>query len=88
MAAPRQSVQGAVVLHQPAPHRIEADIAHQLEQVRFSLAPDGLVAILKEIPVAAVAPIKGPRVTSQDAPHDRRKRDAAGPKEQVQVIGE
>jgi hypothetical protein len=78
MATPRVSVQRTEVLPQSGPQGIEVEITHQLEQVRFFLAQDGLVAILKEIPVAAVAAVERPRVSGQDAAHDRRQRDAAG----------
>jgi hypothetical protein len=77
MAGPRVSVQRTKILHRRGAHGVEMEITDQLEQVRFFLAQDGLVAILKEIPVAVVPAVERPRVSGQEAAHDRRQGDAA-----------
>jgi hypothetical protein len=87
MAAPWVTVQRPEVLRQPGPHRIEVEIAHQLEQVRFLLAQDRFVAILEEIPVAVMATVEDPCVSRQDASHDRRQRDATRTEQKVHVVG-
>jgi hypothetical protein len=63
------------------------DIANQLEQVRLFLAQDGLVTVLEKIPVTLMAAVERRRVSGQQAPHDRRQRNAAGAEQQVHMVG-
>ena len=88
MSTPRVAVQGAEVPHQPRPHRIEVEVAHEFEQIRLLLTQDGLVAVLEEVPMAMVASVERPRVSGEEAAHDRRQGDGPGAEQEVEVVGE
>jgi len=64
------------ICHNPRPQRVQVKVTNQFQQVRLFLAQNGLVAVLKELPVAAVAPVEAHGITGQQPSHE--KGDALG----------
>ena len=66
--------------------RVEVNVAHQFQKVRFFLAENRLVTILKEMSVTLVTAVEANGVAGQQAPHDGCHRYPAGLKENVAMI--
>jgi hypothetical protein len=68
-------------------HRIEVDIAHQLQQIRFLLTENGAIASLEDMPRQMVNPVEMLGIAGQAGTHEGGKRHLLGLDEQVEMIG-
>lgn len=57
-------------MNEPGAQGVKVDITDQLQQVRLFLADDGFVAVLKQVPTAAMAKIESRGVSSQQPAHE------------------
>jgi hypothetical protein len=67
---------------------VQVDVADQLEEIGLFLDDDGLVAILKEMPGAAMPPVECARISGKEASHAAGERAPARPEEEVRVVRE
>src|SRR3989304_2793151 len=74
------------LLHHFGSHRIEMDVAHQLQQVAIAVAHDRLVAPLKQMPAVTVCSVKSPRVSGQQRLHHPRRRSLLHFQEQMEMV--
>ena len=63
-------------------------IADELGEVGIFLAENRLVAILKELAVAAMPPVEGDCMAGKEAGHDGVERDAAGLQQEMGMSAE
>jgi len=64
------------------------NIAHQFSEIAVGIAHDGLVAVLKEVPVTAVAYIVVDGVPCQQPAHELSETPGTAGKEQMGVVGQ
>lgn len=64
------------------------NITDQFEKVGVFFAENRLVAILEELPVPPVPPIKSKSIAGEKAAHDRCDGHRAGLQEQMKMIGD
>lgn len=86
MTSIREGVQGIQIGNQLGAEGIEVDVAHQLQEIGILLAEDGLVSVLEERAESSVAPIVGDGIAREEPSHEGRKRDEAGPKQEVGMV--
>jgi hypothetical protein len=48
---------------------IQVEVAHEFEQIGLLLTQDGLVPVLEQITVAAVAPVEFRGIPGEQSPH-------------------
>jgi len=68
------------------PDGIQVNIPHQFSQIRILLTSDGLISILKELPVAFMASIKSDGVARKQSSHQCGQRDFTASKEKMGMI--
>ena len=66
--------------------RIAMDVAHEGQEVRFVLAQNGFVSILKQMPDTVVATVESGRVSGQQRPHRLLQRLRCGSHEKMEMI--
>ena len=64
------------------------DISDKFKEVRFFLAEDRLVAVLKEVTVTSVALVERDGVTGEKASHQRGNRNGSAAKKEMDVVSE
>ncbi len=75
------------VLDQLGTQGVQVDIAHQFQQVAVFLAKDGLVSILKDMIMAAMAAIELTGLPREDPAHARTNWCGAGAQQKMGVVG-
>jgi hypothetical protein len=65
-------VQGLNVFCQPCTDGIQMNVSYQFKQVGVLLTQYGLIAVLKQMPTPAVAPVVGNGISGQQSSHHRR----------------
>jgi hypothetical protein len=85
---PGVTVEDAEVGDHPRPERIQVDVPHKFEQIRFLLHHDGLVTVLEEVANALMAPIEGARVASEEGSHHAGQGPRPSPDEEVGMVRE
>jgi len=86
MPAVLVSFQLVQVAYQSSSQRIEVQIAYEFEKIGVFFTDDGLVAILKQVPVAPMATVEGPRISGQERSHGSSKRPSVGTNQEVKVL--
>jgi hypothetical protein len=86
MPRPGIAVQSIHITNCPGPQRIEVDIPDQFQKIRFFLAYDGFVTVLKEMPNPAMPQVKGYSIPGQQPPHERRQLLPPGPQQKMRVV--
>jgi hypothetical protein len=64
------------------------NVPDQFQKIGLVLTDHGLVAILKEMTVSFVAPVKGNSIAGHEAPHQPAQGDMATPEEEVKMVGQ
>ena len=88
VAAKGISTKGIHILDQFGSHGIQMNVAHQLQEIAVLLAEDGFIAILKEMPAAAIAAVVASGVAGQQATHYRSDGNAAGAQQKLKMVGD
>jgi hypothetical protein len=65
VAGPAEALQGPEIGENLGAERVQMEVAHQFEQVRFLLDHNRLVPILKEVADAVVPPVESPGVATE-----------------------
>jgi hypothetical protein len=86
VAAPRIAIERPQVRYDARTEGIEMEVPYELKQVGFLFYHNGFVPILEQMAGAAVAPIEGPRVPSEEAPHAAGEGAHPRPHQQMGVI--
>ncbi len=85
---PGVPVEAAHVRDQPGPQRIQVEIPHQLQKVRFRLHHDGFIPVLKEMAAPVVPAVEGAGVPREEGAHGVGQRARPRPDQQVEVVWE
>src|SRR4030042_1608543 len=64
------------------------DVARELQQVGVILADDGLVAVLEEVPVAAMAAIEVDHITGEELSHAGGEGLLDCPHQEMEMVGQ
>ena len=64
------------------------NVPDQLQEIGLVLTDDGLIAILKEMAVPFVAPVKGNGIAGHQAPHQPAQGNIAAPQQEVEMVGQ
>jgi hypothetical protein len=64
------------------------NVTHQLPKIDILIAHDGMITVLKQMPVSEVTKVVGHGITGQEASHEFRKTRWTAPQEKVGVIGQ
>jgi hypothetical protein len=88
LARPGVAVEGAEIGDHPRPERIQVDVPHKFEQIRFLLHHDRLIAILEEMANTLMAPVEGARVAREERSHHAGQGPRPSPDEEVGVVRE
>jgi len=86
VAAPRIAIERPQVRYDARTEGIEMEVPYELKQVGFLFYHNGFVPILEKMSGAMVAPIEGPSITSEEAPHAAGKWARTRPHQQMGVI--
>jgi hypothetical protein len=74
------------VFHQAGTQRIEVNVSDKLKQIGIFFTQDGLVAVLKELTVPAVAAIESDRIPRKHSSYDTGNRDGPCSEEEVGMV--
>ena len=88
MATPRVAIQTREVRHELGPEGIEVEVADQVPEVGVCLDDEGLVAVLEEMAVPAMAPVVRLGVAGEEPAHELGEPLGATPEQQVRVVGQ
>lgn len=63
------------------------DVADAFQEVRLSLAEDGLVAVLEKMARSVILLVFGNSVAGQESPHESCYRGSSGANQDMDMIG-
>ena len=70
MATPGKLAQSFHILDHAGTNWIQVDVAHKLKQIRFLLAEEGLIPVLKEVAGTALPPVELLGISGEQTSHD------------------